>query len=257
MLGKDLDNWMDNNEVSYHNVINPDGETWNLVDTDRASWSALSANPFTINYVFAGSYAKQTRNEWLQKFGNAIKQAAYLCAQDCHKYGIPPVVRVGNSASGYPSLPTNDGVTDHYGITVGLRIGTHTDVGPGFPWDVFNNYLQQFYNNAIEDDMFSDQDRAMLQKVYDELTKRFPSRSIYRNPGEGLVDTLAGFELNVDAAVHADLVEEMAKRGDEDSINRVLRTAAGMGEAKDAWAVNRAKSAIEEWPQDVKDAYLK
>ncbi|AER26088.1 lysin A [Mycobacterium phage Skinny] len=258
MVGADLDRWMDEmGDRSYHYAISND-EAWDLVDTDYASWSVLDANRQTINLVFTPSYAAWTRNDWLAKMGNGIKIAAYLAAQDCRKYGIPPVVRVGNSATGYPSLKTNDGITDHYGITVGLKIGNHTDVGGGFPWDVFNTYLQAFYAGSYEeDDMFTDSDRALLQRVHFELTNRWESRSIYREPGEGPVDTLVGMLLNDDGMEHAELVERLAVLGDFDSIRRVRRTAAGKGAVTDKATVARAKKVMSQIPEDVLEEYMK
>ena len=255
MLGKDLADWMANNSVSYHYIVDNDGTAYDLVDTDDASWSVLDANDYTINLVFAGSFVAWSRNEWLANMENGIKIAAYICAQDCHKYGIPPVIRVGGSANGYSSLPTNDGVTDHYGITVGLHIGTHIDVGPGFPWDVFDSYLQQFYSNIESDDMFSDADRTMLQAVYDELTKKFPSRSPYREPNEGVVDTGFGMLLNDDGMEHAATVERLAVLGDADSLRRVIRAAAGEGAVTDAAFVERAKAVLAQVPPAILQAY--
>lgn len=259
MTGQALDDWMDNNSVSYHYIVGNDGVAWDLVDTDLASWSVLDANNYTINLVFAPSFAAWTRNEWLNNMGTGIQIAAYLCAQDCHKYGIPPVVRVGNSASGYPSLATNDGVTDHYGITVGLGIGTHTDVGKFFPWDQFQTYLTQFFNNGIEeDDMFTDDDRALLKRVHFELTNPWNSASMYAakdetpNPG----NTLVGVGLSIDSMTHAKVVEDQALKGDADSIMRILRTAAGEGlYGDDPRVVKRATAAAEEIPKDILQAY--
>lgn len=58
----------------------------------------------------------------------------------------------------------------------------------------------------------------------EELTKRFPSRSKYR-AGDGLVDTLAGFILNIDARIHEDFVERNALLGDDACIALVKREA--------------------------------
>lgn len=57
-----------------------------------------------------------------------------------------------------------------------------------------------------------------------ELTKRFPSRSKYR-AGDGPVDTLAGFVLNIDARIHEDFVERNARLGDEWCLAMVKREA--------------------------------
>jgi hypothetical protein len=134
--------------VSYHYTISEDpvdhGVTvCDVVDTDRASWSALSANRRSINLVFAGSKASWTRNEWLLQ-SRAIDVAAYLAAQDCAKYGIPKRVLV-------PPYSAPGGVSDHRYVTRYLKDGTHTDVGgpmgppwTGFPWDVFEAAFQKY-----------------------------------------------------------------------------------------------------------------
>lgn len=251
--GMNLVNYMRNAQVSYHYVVGNDGQVYDLVDTDDASWSVLDANNYTINLCFGPSFASWSRNDWLNNMGNGIKIAAYIAARDCHKYGIDPVVRWGRSASGYPSLRGNTGITDHNGITY-LGIGNHTDVGPNFPMDVFNSYLQQFYS-GIQDDMFSDSDRALLQSISDALNSPIYSRSIYREPGEGPVGKLVDIVLNVDGMEHGELVERLAVLGDEDSLRRVIRTAAGEGAVTDSATVQRAKDILKEVPADILEAW--
>ena len=138
-----LARWMQNPSVgvSYHYTVSQDptdnGVTVvDVTDTDRASWSALSANRRSINLVFAGSKAGWTREQWLRQ-SRAIDVAAYIAAQDCAKYGIAKrVLKPPYSAPG--------GVSDHRYVTKYLKDGNHGDVGgpmsapwTGFPWDVF------------------------------------------------------------------------------------------------------------------------
>jgi hypothetical protein len=47
-------------------------------------------------------------------------------------------------------------------------------------------------------------------RVYQEITKKFPSRSPFRHLGEGVVDTWAGMGLNTDGSVHLQAVELLA-----------------------------------------------
>lgn len=246
-----LINFMANNQVSYHYVVD-NSSAVNVVDTEFASWSVLDANNYSINLVFTASFSAWSRIDWLQKMGNGIKIAAYIAARDCRRYGIDPVVRWGYSASGYPSLKGNSGVTDHNGITY-LGIGNHTDVGKNFPWDVFNQYLQQFYSQ--EDDMFTDEDRSLLREVRDVLKAPVHSRSIYRDPGEGPIGNLADALLNVDGMEHMELVERSAILGDEDSLRRVIRTAAGKGAITDKATVKRAKDVLAQVPAEILAAW--
>lgn len=128
-----------NNGVSYHYTLR-DGILVDVVDTDYASWSVLSANAFTINLCFAGSYAEWSRDQWLQRERD-IEIAAYIAVQDCRKYGIPTTV----IAPPYRQAP---GISDHKYVTDCLGIGDHRDVGNNFPWDVFSNYVAKWSGTA-------------------------------------------------------------------------------------------------------------
>jgi len=128
--------------ASYHYSISEDykdhGVTvCDLVDTDYASWSVLSANNRSINLVFAGSKASWSREQWLQQ-SRAIEVAAYLAVQDCKKYGIPLTVIAPPYNAG------RAGISDHNYVTKVLKDGTHTDVGPNFPWDVFKGFVDKW-----------------------------------------------------------------------------------------------------------------
>lgn len=126
------------NGVSYHYTVR-DGIVHSIVDTDRASWSVLNANPRSINLCFAGSFAAWTREQWLTRRGD-IEIAAWLAVQDVKKYPYltatvnPRPYRLGDVA----------GLSDHNFVSVVLRIGNHHDVGPNFPWDVFENAVKRY-----------------------------------------------------------------------------------------------------------------
>jgi hypothetical protein len=81
-------------------------------------------------------------------------------------------------------------------------------------------------------------------RIYRELTTKLSSRSIYRTPGEGAIDTTTGMLLNVDAMAHAELVERLARQGDRDAVMRVARTAAGQGAVKDRQAIAQAQTVL-------------
>lgn len=129
------------NGVSYHYTISQaaDGGVTvvDCVDTDRAAWSVGNANDFSINLCFAGSRASWSREEWLKQ-AKAIDIAAYLAVQDAKKYGFPPLVVPPPYSNGKP------GISDHRWVTDVFKWGNHTDVGNGFPWDVFAAAVQKY-----------------------------------------------------------------------------------------------------------------
>lgn len=126
-------------QVSYHYVVR-DGEVHCPVDTDRASWSVLDANPYTINACFAGSYAEWSRDQWMKR-EHDIAVVAWLAVQDAHKYGLSVEIIE-------PPYYVGDGIADHKYVTQALGIGTHTDVGPNFPWDVLRRYVDEYTGAA-------------------------------------------------------------------------------------------------------------
>ena len=132
------------NPVSYHYTVSEDlndhGVTVvDVVDTDQASWSALNANDRSINLCFAGSRVAWTREQWMQQ-SKAIEAAAYLCVQDCNKYGISKRV----ITPPYDDDPP--GISDHRYVTEHLGIGSHSDVGDNFPWDYFADRVNFWAN---------------------------------------------------------------------------------------------------------------
>ncbi|TCN51770.1 LGFP repeat-containing protein [Rhodococcus sp. SMB37] len=140
-----LHNYFKVAQVSYHYTV--DNKTLiGSVNTDRAAWSVLDANPYTLNLCFAGSRAGQSRQEWLDRFGNAIDLAAQVAVRDSIQYGIE--IRV--LGQDYDKIARKvQGVCDHSGITYGLKIGNHTDVGPNFPWDVFEERVHHWASGEM------------------------------------------------------------------------------------------------------------
>lgn len=143
-----LARWLGGNvNASYHYTISMDPRdkgitVCDVVDTDYASWSVLSANNRSINLCFAGSKAGWTRQQWLDNVGRAIDVAAYIAVQDCKKYGIPTTVIAPPYTAG------RAGISDHAYVTKVLRDGTHTDCGGAFPWDVFAAAVNKYAGTA-------------------------------------------------------------------------------------------------------------
>lgn len=129
------------NQVSYHYTVSQAADggvtVCDVVDTDYASWSVGNANSISINLCFAGSRASWTRDQWMQQ-AKAIDVAAYLAVQDCHKYGMSTLVVPPPYSAGTP------GISDHKWVTDVFGWGTHTDVGPNFPWDVFTAAVAKY-----------------------------------------------------------------------------------------------------------------
>jgi N-acetyl-anhydromuramyl-L-alanine amidase AmpD len=188
-----LAKYLQGHEVSYHYTISEDfndhGVTVvDVVDTDQASWSVLSANNRSINLCFAGSRASWSRQQWLQQ-SKAIDVAAYLAVQDAKKYGFSPRVM----SPPYNSNPP--GISDHRYVTQWLKDGTHTDVGLNFPWDVFEAAVRKYANGAAPGPVTPPTFRhppvdQMIAEIWDQLRgpegKGWPQLG-----GKTLVDAVA------------------------------------------------------------------
>lgn len=124
-------------QVSYNYTVD-NATIIDNVPTDRSPWCLLNGNGRSINAVFAGSRAAWTRDDWMQ-ISRAIDNAAMLCADDCAAFGIPiEFIGADGVRDGRP------GIIDHFSYTVGAQDGSHTDVGPGFPWDYFLSKVREF-----------------------------------------------------------------------------------------------------------------
>lgn len=118
------------------------------VDTnDRAHTALYHGNAWGIHIEIAGT--RQTREQWLDAVSRpTIRKAAEVTAWALQAHGLP-----------LKQLPTNGlanpaarGIADHNACTVSFPDdgGTHTDVGPGFPWDIFLADVAAFLNGEDE-----------------------------------------------------------------------------------------------------------
>ena len=107
----------------------------------------------------------------------AIDAAAWLAVQDCRKYGIPFKVLAPPYQSGPP------GISDHKFVTEILRDGTHSDVGPNFPWPYFASKVAEYSGTAKPPKPEPPKpewpkaatDRELLEDVWRRLSKLVPN----------------------------------------------------------------------------------
>ena len=173
-----LARWLGNpaNKVSYHYTVSQDAvdkgvTVVDVVDTDLASWSVLSANNRSINLCFAGSSVKWSVDEWMRN-SKAIDAAAWLAVQDCKKYNIPFTVIAPPYNAG------RAGISDHAYVTKVLKDGTHSDCGPNFPWPYFASKVAEYAHGtptpapapAPKPPSIADlSDRQLLEAIYRKL----------------------------------------------------------------------------------------
>lgn len=136
-----LANYLSNtaNGVSYHDVIGA-RRVYHVAPKDRSSWSVLDANAYTLNYCLAGSRAGWSRDEWMERRDD-IRIMAWLMVQDAQRAGFDTAVIA-------PPYEQREGLSDHRYVTDCLGIGTHTDLGRNFPWDVFGADVAEFASGA-------------------------------------------------------------------------------------------------------------
>lgn len=242
-----LANFLDqaSSQVSYHYTIDNNVNVDDIVDTDFASWSVLDENNYSINLCFAGSFASWSRQQWLDDMGNAIDVAAYLCVQDCIKYGIATTV----IAPPYSLDPP--GITDHKYVTEHLGIGTHTDVGDNFPWDVFSQAIAKYATGGTA------MDNTQLQ-----------SYSAYR-ASDDKIGTATDFILYTNRDGHMMYVEHHALAGIPWAVDEVTRLASGDetmpgvwswilapdgSKVKDQWAIDNANAVLAKIPAAARKA---
>lgn len=130
---ENLAGWMDDQNVSYHKIVDDDSVVHYVADEHKA-WAMRNGNPRSLNVCLTG-YARQTRAEWLEHDGQ-LRQTAAIIRTWCDRHGIPKV-KLSSSEVG----ADRSGICGHADWTYGKRDGTHTDPGTAFPWDVVMSYV--------------------------------------------------------------------------------------------------------------------
>lgn len=137
--------WLNTTQASSHVGIDA-SNTLQYVDYNRSAWTLRSGNPISDNAEMC-AFARWTREQWLSTgtVDGCVNPRAILdrfadwVRSRCLARGIPiQKVSPAQVAAGAR------GVIGHWEWTIGMRDGTHTDPGQGFPWD----YVINRANNA-------------------------------------------------------------------------------------------------------------
>jgi len=102
------------------------------VKDEHIAWHAPGVNPRSIGIEQAG-YAKQTRDEWLDPYGQRmLALVAKLVAAKARQFNIPLVWLTPADI-----LAGKRGLCEHIDVTHAYpHLGTHVDCGPGYPKDI-------------------------------------------------------------------------------------------------------------------------
>jgi len=140
--------------TSCHYFVDSSGPALQEVpDGDRCHSAYYHGNEIGLHIELCG-YG-QTREQWLDEASTAtLKTAAWLVATLCARHGFPiRRLTTAEVRAAYYNKPENrpSGITDHGGVTAAFPEdhGDHTDVGPGFPWDVFMQWVAEAAGQSI------------------------------------------------------------------------------------------------------------
>ena len=134
-----LANFFDGNPNASSHVGIDAGGFNDMIDSLLYAWTLGSGNRLSINGELC-AFARWNRTQWLSTGvvdgcvnpRQIIRNAAAWARRECERWGIPKrILTVEQCAAGW------SGIIDHRGYNLAYRAGDHTDVGPGFPWDVF------------------------------------------------------------------------------------------------------------------------
>lgn len=128
-------------------------------DGDRSHSALWHGNEIGIHIEICGT--AQTRAQWLDAVSHATLQTtAELVAHLCKAHGFP-AKRLGvaeTRAAYYAESATlrPRGINDHGTVTAAYPEdgGTHTDLGPNFPWDVFMTMVGDAMEGNVPSDLF-------------------------------------------------------------------------------------------------------
>jgi hypothetical protein len=181
---------------SCHAVCDDDKIIDNLVSYDRAAWTLRNGNNRSDNLEMCG-LASWTRAQWLTHDGMLRNAARWVVSRLRARSMTPKRLTVSDvrarSARGY---------MDHNTYTVATGDGTHWDVGPHFPWDVFGNYVTSFFTGGNGDDDVSVADvEQALKNVLHIDNLRVPDGQLNNNNLALSLTTLGQSGFNADNAI--------------------------------------------------------
>lgn len=126
-------------KASAHICVDADSIVQCVKDSDVA-WAAPGCNNDGIQLEMAG-YMKQTREQWLDKYGiQMLARAADAAAQYCLKYDLP-IIHLTNAQL----VAGGAGIIGHVQASQVYKRSDHQDPGPNFPWDYFMTQLNAAY----------------------------------------------------------------------------------------------------------------
>ncbi len=196
-------------------------------DSDRAHAALWHGNEIGVHIEICGT--AQTRAQWLDATSRAtLETTAALVAHLCKTHALPAErLTVAQTRAAYYAVAAKRprGINDHWTITRAYPEdgGTHTDVGPAFPWDVFMALVEQEMNVALTDD-----DARKVSRTDGAVDNNMPWRADspqHDPPGDNLTVQLQTAVL--EAANRANLAVELAKDNAEALARIEAAIAAG------------------------------
>lgn len=142
-------------ETSTHYFTDSAGPALQEVpDGDRAHTTRFHGNEIGISIEICGTV--QERSQWLDPVSYAsLVTTAAVVAMLLTRHGLAfKRLSVDELRRAYYSDRNITGIADHNTATLAFPEdgGTHTDVGPGFPWDVFLDLVAIELHGTTEDD---------------------------------------------------------------------------------------------------------
>lgn len=154
-------------EASWHWFVDPIAIV-QMVLPEFYAWHASEANAMSEGFEQAG-YARLTRAEWTTPEGmKQLDNLAWIMAQRAMALGIPPRWLTTDEVEAV----TKRGNRSIKGFCLHRQIDpeTRTDPGNGYPYDLLMEQIKFYMSGGItstekEDDMYTDKDRAVDQRV--------------------------------------------------------------------------------------------
>ncbi len=124
-------------KVSAHYTVDNNSEVQCVLEKD-VSWTAPGANHNGVHIEHAG-YAKQTANDWLDVYSQAmLDRSIDLAADICKRNKIPARFLLA------PDLVAQKrGITTHYQVSRAFGLSAHWDPGLSFPFEEYTLNIKE------------------------------------------------------------------------------------------------------------------
>lgn len=151
------------NGSSYNLLVGTDGRTVRTNDDNYVPWAAGYTGNLVGLHASAVGRAARSRADWLA-LPAQLDGLARIAADWCNRYGIPARVLTADQVRA-----GQRGICGHNEVSHAWHEVSHTDPGPGFPYDDLLARIHRINNPPEETDEMTPEQDQIMRDIWEQL----------------------------------------------------------------------------------------